>query len=38
LQMGAQYSYITRNLWSGIGGDPHTVENMALTSFRYYLP
>ncbi|MEO8727428.1 MAG: hypothetical protein ABI383_15045 [Acidobacteriaceae bacterium] len=38
LQMGGQYSYLTRSLWTGVGGGPHTVENMALTSFRYYLP
>jgi hypothetical protein len=38
LQFGPQYSYLTRNTWAGTGGEPHAVENMFLTSFRYYLP
>jgi hypothetical protein len=38
LQWGPQYSYIDRNTWSGVGGSPNTSENMAFTSFRYYLP
>jgi len=38
IQFGPQYSYITRNAWSGTPGEPHGVENMFLTSFRYYLP
>jgi hypothetical protein len=50
LQIGAQYSYLTRNAWVGYGTPPyHTlpgnstlaptaVENMWFTSFRYYLP
>ncbi len=38
LQMGPQYSYITRNTWRGTGGTPHGIDNMVLTSFRYYLP
>jgi hypothetical protein len=39
LQYGFQYSYLPRNTWSATaGGDPHGVENMALASFRYYLP
>jgi len=38
LQFGPQYSYVTRNAWSGTGGTPKGVENMFLTSFRYYLP
>jgi hypothetical protein len=38
VQMGTQYSYITRTLWSGVGGGPHTLNNMVETSFRYYLP
>ena len=37
-QLGLQYSYLTRNAWSGKGGDPEAVENMIFTSFRYYLP
>jgi hypothetical protein len=43
---GTQYSYVTRNTWSGAGGlpagsagrQPNGVENMIFTSFRYYLP
>jgi len=45
LQWGPQYSYIVRNTWVGappkgstIGIAPHGIENMFLTSFRYYLP
>lgn len=42
---GAQYSYLYKTGWSGSGGvapgtsvAPHAVDNMVLTSFRYYLP
>jgi hypothetical protein len=38
IQWGPQYSYINRNTWAGVGGDPNATENMFLTSFRYYLP
>jgi len=49
LQIGPQYSYLVRNAWTGtfaaatpttpaIYSAPHGVENMVLTSFRYYLP
>jgi len=38
IQLGPQYSYVTRNAWSGTVGTPHGVENMVFTSFRYYLP
>jgi hypothetical protein len=43
VQFGPQYSYVVRNTWSGadgasITGQPHAIENMVLTSFRYYLP
>ena len=46
LQFGLQYSYITRTAWSGIGtktpvppgANPSAIDNMFLTSFRYYLP
>lgn len=38
IQFGPQYSYVTRNAWSGTPGEPHGIENMFLTSFRYYLP
>jgi hypothetical protein len=44
LRQGFQYSYATRNLFSGANdlpvGDtlPHATNNMFWTSFRYYLP
>lgn len=38
LQFGPQYSYIDRNTWGGVGGNPNATENMFFTSFRYYLP
>jgi hypothetical protein len=44
VQGGEQYSYMDRNTWSGAGATagtfaaPHGVENMVMTSFRYYLP
>jgi hypothetical protein len=44
LQFGPQYSYVVRNTWGGVaatgtnGISPKGVENMVLTSFRYYLP
>jgi len=38
LQIGGQYSYVTRDTWSGIGGQPEAINNMFFTSFRYYLP
>lgn len=37
-QYGTQYSYVTRNTWSGDGRQPNGVDNMVFTSFRYYLP
>jgi hypothetical protein len=44
LRQGMQYSYIVRNLWSGVGGTANPtnsaegVDNMVFTSLRYYLP
>ena len=38
IQFGPQYSYLERNTWWGVGGQPQATENMFLTSFRYYLP
>ena len=38
VQWGPQISYVTRNTWSGKGGDPHGLDTMVFTSFRYYLP
>jgi hypothetical protein len=37
-QWGPQFSYVTRNAWSGLGGSPHGIDGMIFTSFRYYLP
>jgi hypothetical protein len=45
-QFGVQYSYITKNAWSGTGGvpagglaiGPKAVDNMIFTSLRYYIP
>src|SRR5271165_429195 len=37
-QMGLQYSYINRDVWSGVGPTPEAINNIFLTSFRYYLP
>jgi hypothetical protein len=46
VRWGIQYSYFTKSGWSGSGGlpagsagiSPKAVDNMVLTSFRYYLP
>jgi hypothetical protein len=38
VQWGPQYSYINRNTWSGSGIEPHGLDSMVFTSFRYYLP
>jgi hypothetical protein len=38
VQLGGQYSYLTRDAWSGLGGQPEAIENMVFSSFRYYLP
>jgi hypothetical protein len=44
LQIGPQYSYVSRNAWAGAGATagtslaPHGIDNMFMTSFRYYLP
>jgi hypothetical protein len=43
-QFGTQYSYVTRQTWSGVGstgapsGSPEGLDGMVFTSFRYYLP
>jgi hypothetical protein len=45
-QFGTQYSYVTRQTWSGIGPagtgqpgvSPEGLDGMVYTSFRYYLP
>jgi hypothetical protein len=43
VRWGLQYSYFTKNGWSGNNGtavsvSPKAVDNMVWTSFRYYLP
>ncbi len=44
LQMGLQYSYITRDTWAGTNSyksapyAPEAIDNMVFSSFRYYLP
>jgi len=46
IQLGPQYSYLVRNAWPGSATaagtgpfvSPHGIDNMFLTSFRYYLP
>ena len=46
LQIGLQYSYLTKYAWTGYGtklpappgANPTAVDNIWLTSFRYYLP
>ncbi len=46
LQLGMQYSYLTKTAWAGIGtkapyspnNSPTAIDNMIFTSFRYYLP
>jgi hypothetical protein len=44
IQFGPQYSYLVRNAWTGAGATagtftaPHGIDNMFMTSFRYYLP
>jgi hypothetical protein len=36
---GLTYSYVTKTGWSGANGiQPHAVDNMVFSSFRYYLP
>ncbi len=38
LRQGVQYSYLTKQIWSGLGATPNSDNNMFFTSFRYYLP
>ncbi|HUO25968.1 MAG TPA: hypothetical protein VMU61_09880 [Candidatus Aquilonibacter sp.] len=38
IQFGPQYSYVDRETWSGGGLQPHGIDSMIFTSFRYYLP
>jgi hypothetical protein len=40
IQWGPQFSYVQRSAWSGTGtpNEPHGLDGMIFTSFRYYLP
>jgi hypothetical protein len=38
LQYQLQYSYLTRNAWTGVGGAPKATNNMVFTGMRYYIP
>jgi hypothetical protein len=39
IQWGPQFSYVDRETWSGASGfQPHGLDGMIFTSFRYYLP
>jgi len=44
IQWGPQFSYVDRNTWVGCGSsgascnEPHGLDAMIFTSFRYYLP
>jgi hypothetical protein len=40
IQWGPQFSYVDRETWSGAGSpnEPHGLDSMIFTSFRYYLP
>ena len=38
VQYGMQYSYTSRNTWSGLGAQPKGTDNMFFSSFRYVLP
>jgi hypothetical protein len=38
MQLGVSYSYTNRSTWAGTGIEPKGIENIVITSFRYYLP
>jgi len=38
VQWGPQFSYVNRQTWSGNSQEPHGLDPMVFTSFRYYLP
>jgi hypothetical protein len=38
MQLGVSYSYTHRSTWVGTGVEPMGIENIVITSFRYYLP
>ena len=33
-----QYTYLTREAWTGVGGAPKATNNMVFTGMRYYIP
>jgi hypothetical protein len=38
LQYQLQYTYLTREAWTGQGGAPKATNNMVFTGMRYYIP
>jgi multidrug efflux pump subunit AcrA (membrane-fusion protein) len=38
LQYQLQYTYLTRETWTGVGGAPKATNNMVFTGMRYYIP
>jgi len=36
MALGAQYAYVRRNVFPGVGGEPTANENIMMISFRYY--
>ena len=38
LQYGMSYSYVHRRPWAGTGGKPVGINNIVMTSLRYYFP
>jgi len=36
LELGAQYAYIRRDVFPGVGGEPSVDDNMVFVSLRYY--
>jgi tagatose-1,6-bisphosphate aldolase non-catalytic subunit AgaZ/GatZ len=38
MQLGVSYSYTHRSTWVGTGIEPKGIENIVITSFRFYLP
>ena len=36
MELGAQYAYLRRNVFPGVGGEPSADENVVMLSFRYY--
>jgi outer membrane protein assembly factor BamA len=38
VQYGANYVYVLKAGWSGVGGAPRGIDNIIESSFRYYLP